>query len=147
MPHLAAPIHDEAPIIIAIMPSSTTSRTGTGIKSRSSIGYVLDPEASLALHDVLASLPLGGADRGRLTKVMVSPLPSDPGDRPEIDLSPRETAVLRALVSGSSYKMIGHELSISLETVRTHIKRIYTKLCVHNSAQAVSKAIRFGLTA
>jgi len=62
-----------------------------------------------------------------------------------IDLSPREKEVLNALVEGLSYKMIAARLSISFETVRTHIKRIYEKLRVHNNTEAVAKALRNGL--
>ena len=46
------------------------------------------------------------------------------------------------LVEGLSYKMIANELSIGIETVRTHIKRIYEKLQVNSNTEAVSKAIR-----
>lgn len=71
-------------------------------------------------------------------------------DRPSasgIGLSHREKDVLGALVEGLSYKMIADKLGISFETVRTHIKRIYDKLRVHNSAEAVAKALTGGLLA
>lgn len=61
------------------------------------------------------------------------------------ELSPREKEVLNALVEGLSYKMIAARLSISFETVRTHVKRIYEKLRVHNNTEAVAKALRYGL--
>lgn len=63
------------------------------------------------------------------------------------ELSPREKEVLNALVEGLSYKMIAARLSISFETVRSHIKRIYEKLRVHNNTEAVAKALKFGLVA
>jgi DNA-binding NarL/FixJ family response regulator len=89
--------------------------------------------------------PLKDLDQTRLMKVVVRFGTAGPGDRPEIDLSHRETAVLHLLAGGSSYKMIAHELAIGLETVRTYIKRIYKKLNVHNSAEAVAMALRGGL--
>ena len=64
---------------------------------------------------------------------------------PVTALSPREKEVLNALVEGLSYKMIAARLSISFETVRTHVKRIYEKLAVHNNTEAVAKALRYGL--
>lgn len=67
------------------------------------------------------------------------------GATPVTALSPREKEVLSALVDGLSYKMIAHRLSISFETVRTHVKRIYEKLAVHNNTEAVAKALRNGL--
>lgn len=66
---------------------------------------------------------------------------------PVTDLSPREKEVLNALVEGLSYKMIAARLSISFETVRSHIKRIYEKLRVHNNTEAVAKALKIGLVA
>lgn len=57
-------------------------------------------------------------------------------------LSEREKQILTSLADGNSFKMIASDLEISLETVRTHIKRIYEKLHVHSQIEAVSKAIR-----
>ncbi len=58
------------------------------------------------------------------------------------NLTEQETRVLQLLVAGKSYKMIAGHLILSLETVKTHIRNIYTKLHVHSSTEAVSKAIR-----
>ncbi len=59
-------------------------------------------------------------------------------------LTPREQQVLNLLVDGFSYKMIAAECGIGLETVRSHIKRIYEKLHVSSATEAVSKALRHG---
>jgi DNA-binding NarL/FixJ family response regulator len=56
-------------------------------------------------------------------------------------LSARETEILSHLSKGKSIKMMASDLSISIDTVRTHIKNIYEKLQVHTQAEAVSKAI------
>ena len=45
------------------------------------------------------------------------------------------------LSKGNSFKLIAAELNISLDTVRTHVKRIYDKLHVRSQIEAVSKAI------
>ena len=55
-------------------------------------------------------------------------------------LTPRETEILTLLSKGNSYKMIAAGLSISIDTVRTHIKRIYEKLQVHTQVEAIAKA-------
>lgn len=57
-------------------------------------------------------------------------------------LTPREKDILQSLVSGNSYKMIGFELEISINTVRQYIRSIYEKLQVHSMNEAVSKAIK-----
>jgi DNA-binding NarL/FixJ family response regulator len=50
--------------------------------------------------------------------------------------------VLQGLVNGRSYKQVGDELGVSLDTVRSHIRSIYRKLQVHSVAEAVSRALR-----
>jgi DNA-binding NarL/FixJ family response regulator len=56
------------------------------------------------------------------------------------ELSAREVEVLKALAKGLSYKMAAAELSISTDTVRSHVRKIYDKLHVHSLPEAVSKA-------
>jgi DNA-binding NarL/FixJ family response regulator len=57
-------------------------------------------------------------------------------------LTGREREVLALLVKGHSYKMAAAELNITLETVRSHIKKIYEKLHVHSSGEAIALALR-----
>lgn len=57
-------------------------------------------------------------------------------------LSTREQDVLKGLTEGKSYKMIASKLEISVETVRTYIKRIYEKMHVNSMTEAVAKAIK-----
>ena len=58
------------------------------------------------------------------------------------NLSAREKEVLDLLVDGYSYKMIADKLFISMDTVRSHIKKIYDKLQVNSKSGAVVKALR-----
>lgn len=60
-------------------------------------------------------------------------------------LSDRELEILHLLVDGYSYKMIASKCYISLDTVRTHIKKIYSKLQVNTNVEAVKKALEKGL--
>ncbi len=62
-------------------------------------------------------------------------------------LSDRELDVLRLLASDLDGPAIARELVVSLNTVRTHTKHIYTKLDVNNRRSAVSRAHRLGLLA
>jgi DNA-binding NarL/FixJ family response regulator len=57
-------------------------------------------------------------------------------------LTPREIDIVHALVDGCSYKMVADREKISVETVRNHIKSIYTKLQVHSKSEAVAKVLK-----
>src|SRR5271166_2050163 len=59
-----------------------------------------------------------------------------PGD----ELSERELGVLRLLRTELSLREISSELYVSLNTTKTHVKRIYVKLGVSSRADAVQKA-------
>lgn len=58
----------------------------------------------------------------------------------EDKLSDRERDVLRLLATGQSYKEIGQQLFLSLNTVQFHVKNIYSKLLVNKRGQAIEKA-------
>ena len=57
-------------------------------------------------------------------------------------LTDRETEILSLMAKGQSYSNIADTLSISKETVRFHIKNIYSKLQVNSKAGAIEKASR-----
>ncbi|MDQ1382690.1 MAG: hypothetical protein QOG65_69 [Actinomycetota bacterium] len=60
-------------------------------------------------------------------------------------LSERELDVMRLLRSDLSGPDIARELMVSLNTMRTHTKNIYTKLGVNNRREAVRRAEELGL--
>jgi LuxR family transcriptional regulator, maltose regulon positive regulatory protein len=60
-------------------------------------------------------------------------------------LSDRELDVLRLLGSDLDGPAIARELVVSLNTVRTHTKHIYTKLDVNNRRAAINRAHQLGL--
>jgi DNA-binding NarL/FixJ family response regulator len=68
-----------------------------------------------------------------------------PGGPSRLDLTDREQEVLRCLVGGMAYKQVARELGISHDTVRSHVRSVYSKLQVHTVSEAVSRAIREGL--
>ena len=60
-------------------------------------------------------------------------------------LSARELDVLRLLVTGASNKLIAARLTLSENTVRTHISHILQKLDVQSRGEAVAVALQHGL--
>lgn len=57
-------------------------------------------------------------------------------------LTNREKDVVHGLVDGYSYKEIASDLDLSVETIRHHIKNIYSKLYVNSKSQVVAKSLR-----
>ncbi len=55
-------------------------------------------------------------------------------------LSEREIEVLRCIAAGLSSKKITEELFISMSTVKTHLRNIYSKLGVNSRTQALAEA-------
>ncbi len=60
-------------------------------------------------------------------------------------LSARELEILSLMGSGLSPREAAQELTISVGTVRNHLKSIYAKLQVHNRVQAIQRAKESGL--
>ena len=69
------------------------------------------------------------------------------GDDPLDVLSPRERDVLACMAEGRHGRQIAEELRISIDTVRTHTRSIFSKLDVHSRLEALSVARKAGLTA
>ena len=66
------------------------------------------------------------------------------GPKVELDqLSKREEEILRLLSKGLRYKEIAAQLDISIETVRTHLQSVYSKLHVHSRTEAVVKFLGY----
>ncbi len=108
-------------------------------------GYLLKNAKPTRILEALREVTEGGAPMSPLIARKVLQLfPGKPTERDaDVDkLSARELEVIKTLARGFSYKMVADELQISMDTVRTHVKRIYTKLRVHNVVEAVSKVFK-----
>jgi DNA-binding NarL/FixJ family response regulator len=117
------------------------------------VGYLLKGETRQAIIEAIEEVVLhGGAPLSAIVAHKVLRLMSG-GQRPtaattpreDSGLSEREVDILRLVVQGFDYKIIGERLFISPHTVRTHIRTIYKKLNVHSKGEAVTLAHRKGL--
>lgn len=57
-------------------------------------------------------------------------------------LSDRQKEILEKLVDGKSYQTIASELFISVETVRSHVKKMYKVLHVNNKTEAITQYMK-----
>ena len=107
-------------------------------------GYILKKTPPEKLIEYIKEAQTGGAPMtssiaSQVLK-MFSSIHND--EREDYHLSQREKQVLQFLVDGYSYKMIASDMYISIDTVRSHIKKIYEKLHVNSKSEAVAKAFK-----
>lgn len=105
-------------------------------------GYLLKKTPPSKILDAIEEVYNGGAPMTPvIARKVLQLFPKTPAVNLELDkLTAREQEVLQSLARGNSYKMVAAELEISIDTVRTYIKRIYEKLHVHSVAEAINKA-------
>lgn len=107
-------------------------------------GYILKKTPPARLLEYITEAHTGGAPMTAsvATQVlkMFSSMNNEKGE--DYNLSDREKQVLQLLVEGFSYKMIANEMYIAIDTVRSHIKKIYDKLHVNSKSEAVAKAFK-----
>lgn len=104
-------------------------------------GYLLKRSPPAKLLDAIREVHEGGSPMSApiARKVVRSfQRAAEAGAKAE-GLSPREEQVLDCLAKGYVYKQISEELGISIDTIRTYIRRIYDKLHVHSRTEAVAK--------
>jgi len=109
--------------------------------SAGATGYLLKRTPRDALIAALREVYDGGSPMSSniARKVVQSLQQPKPALNAAEELSKRENEVLALLAQGYLYKEIADQISISMPTVSTYIRRIYEKLHVHSRAQAVAK--------
>ncbi|HNA59382.1 MAG TPA: response regulator transcription factor [Chitinophagales bacterium] len=107
-------------------------------------GYILKRTVPEKIIDAIREAHSGGAPMTPSIAKQVLKLFSKPFQQAaELQaLTPREHDALSLLVRGYSYKMAANEMNVSVETLRFHIKNIYSKLHVNSKSEAVAKAIQ-----
>jgi DNA-binding NarL/FixJ family response regulator len=108
-------------------------------------GYILKRDLPHSLLSSLTDLYQGGTPMssgiaGKILRLFREHFPKA-GLQDSYNLTKREKEVLKYLAEGLSYKMIAARCSLTFETVKTYIKRIYEKLQVASNTEAVAKAI------
>jgi DNA-binding NarL/FixJ family response regulator len=104
-------------------------------------GYILKNRPPAELVQAIEQVCAGGAPMSlQIARKVVDYFRTL--EKPAADLaslSHREAEVLGLLSQGCLYKEIAERLGISLNTVRTYMKRIYEKLQVQSRTEAVAK--------
>jgi DNA-binding NarL/FixJ family response regulator len=105
-------------------------------------GYLLKRTTPAEILEALTEIKQGGAPMSSevARKVVQSFRQQEPAKSAEMEqLSRREEEILALLTQGYVAKEIAGKLSISYDTVRSHLKHIYEKLHVRSRTEAVIK--------
>lgn len=104
-------------------------------------GYLLKKNSLATLLFSIKDIMAGGApiSPSIARKVLALPFIQKGKNSSAEILSERELDVLKLLSKGLSYKMVADEICLSIDTIRTYVKRIYEKLHVHSVTEAVHK--------
>jgi DNA-binding NarL/FixJ family response regulator len=107
-------------------------------------GYLLKRTPQAEILSSIAEVHRGNSPMtGHIARKVVQYFNQRGGGGAEVEkLSNREREVLEHLAKGMPYKEIATLLSVSIDTVRVHIKGIYGKLHVHSRGEAVAKYLR-----
>jgi DNA-binding NarL/FixJ family response regulator len=109
-------------------------------------GYLLKETQPARLLEGIRELYQGGAPMspGIARKVVLMFQKTAP-PKGEMELSLRQLEILRMLAEGHSYKTCAATLDLGLDTVRSHVRKIYERLHVHSRSEAVWKALERGV--
>lgn len=104
-------------------------------------GYLLKRTKPAELRAALLDVLSGGAPMtSEIARHVVASFRRKGGGLdPSVSLTTREEEILVLLTKGYANKEIADSLNLSVETVRSHLKNIYTKMHVRSRAEAVAR--------
>jgi DNA-binding NarL/FixJ family response regulator len=106
-------------------------------------GYLLKRLSPTKLLQAIRDVHSGGSPMSSsIARKVVASFQKGRTGAKEASLSPREEMVLNCLSKGLTYKQIADQLGISIDTIRTYLRRIYEKLHVQSRTEAVAKYLR-----
>ena len=105
-------------------------------------GYILKINTPYKLFDAIREVKEGGAPMSPTVARRVLQSFQQKNMQQLYDLSKRENEILHHLTEGYSIKLIASELGIAYETVRSHLKNIYSKLHVNCGKEAIAKVLK-----
>jgi len=100
-------------------------------------GFILKDSSHKELFNAVDEILNNGAPMSpKVAKIVISSFRRNPHS----PLSERETEILQLLAMGKTYKIAANDLSIGIETVKSHVKNAYVKLQVSCKSEAIEIA-------
>ena len=103
-------------------------------------GYLLKRTPPAEIADAIQVARDGGSPMSpNIARQVVGFFHRTPPPKPDHELTTREQQVLDLLIQGKLYKEISQELGVSIDTVRTHVRKVYDKLHIHSRTEIILK--------
>ena len=107
------------------------------------VGYISKKASEEDIFEGIRVVNQGGSYMSpQIAREIVDHLMAGTKTEDVILLSERQKEIIDYLVKGATYGAIALALHISVETVRSHIKKMYRSLEVHNKAEAIAMYLR-----
>jgi DNA-binding NarL/FixJ family response regulator len=105
-------------------------------------GYVLKAGTMAELLGAIRQVANGGSYRRPppLDRILLSPRATSRVPQ----LSPREREIMHLMAEGLTAEAIGTKITVSVETVRTHVRNVIRKLQARNRVHAIAIALERG---
>ncbi len=104
------------------------------------VGYLAKNTPLQELHQAVQTVMVGGSPMTPSIARKVIQHFNPVKQSSENALSAKEHQVVQCVVDGLSYKLIADRMGISINTVRHHIRNIYTKLQINSKAELIKKS-------
>jgi NarL family two-component system response regulator LiaR len=133
--------------ILVLTSYAEDDKVFTAIKS-GALGYLLKDSSPNELLKAIREVYRGESSlHPTIARKLVREMSQQSNLPPYEDpLTPREMEVLKLVAKGMSNQDISNKLFISVQTVRTHVSNILSKLHLANRTQAALYALREGIT-
>lgn len=104
-------------------------------------GYILKTARPEQVAQAVRDIHAGGSPMSpEIARLVVSSFPNKNQNQGLLEtLTTREQEIVHALAKGLSYQEIADCLFISIETVRSYLRKVYEKLQVHSKVEALNK--------
>ncbi|MBI5179766.1 MAG: response regulator transcription factor [Nitrospinae bacterium] len=130
--------------IIALTVHEDPSTVFEAIKAGAS-GYLLKSSTDEELVNAIFDTAEGGSRiTPKIARMIIMNMQGEVADA-AFQLTAREVEILRKIEMGRTYKEIAGEVELSVHTVNSHVKRIFSKLHARNKQEAVFFAKKRGI--
>jgi DNA-binding NarL/FixJ family response regulator len=107
------------------------------------VGYLLKKDPPERIMEAVRAVYKGeGAINGLVARKIMEHFPAPAKEKlklDDFDLTKREKEIVILLIEGYSYKEIADKCYVAIDTVNSHIRKIYSKLGIHTRSEIAAR--------